>query len=247
MPTMSLPAPPPADATLARSVAWKRWYLEGVLSLFRGLKPEDLSWLEGQLSHRRVPRGTLLPLGGADGQVYFLKGGVVRLWVLGPDGRELSLQYLKAGASFGALDGGEPSEEATGEGAEVVEEALICQMDAQAFAAFAQRCPELSWRVSKLLGWRLKRLQVRLHQLLFLGLAERLLVVLRDLAEEHGEAHPLGRSIPLRLTHKDLARLAGATRESSTVALAQLVKQGQVAWEGKRIVLLEDRDGKAAY
>jgi hypothetical protein len=81
----------------------KRWYLEGVLGLFKGLGREDLDWLDRELTHQRLPKGTQLDWGGEDEQIYFLKGGVVRLWVLGPDGRELSLHYLKAGDTFGSL------------------------------------------------------------------------------------------------------------------------------------------------
>lgn len=216
----------------------KRWYLEGVLALFQGLPPEDLDWLEHELQHLRLPKGTQLALDETNPLVYFVKGGVVRLWVMGPDGKELTLAYLKDGASLGSLGGG-PADPPCAQGAEVSEEALICQMDAQRFAAFAAERPQLSWRITKLLGWRLQRLQVRLHQLLFLDLPERLEVVISDLAEEHGEAHPEGRLLRWRLTHKDLARLVGASRESTSVAMAQLAQRGRLRTEGQRLLWLK--------
>jgi CRP/FNR family cyclic AMP-dependent transcriptional regulator len=52
-----------------------------------------------------------------------------------------------------------------------------------------------------------------------------LLVLFSHLADRFGKVTPAGITIPLRLTHQDLGKLVGATRQSISAALSNLAEQ----------------------
>jgi CRP/FNR family cyclic AMP-dependent transcriptional regulator len=56
-----------------------------------------------------------------------------------------------------------------------------------------------------------------------------LLVLFSHLADRFGKVTPAGITIPLRLTHRDLGKLVGATRQSISAALTQLAEQQTLA------------------
>ena len=76
--------------------------------------------------------------------------------------------------------------------------------------------PDLTFRVTKLIGFRLKTLRNRVEGLLFKGTAARLAQTLGDLARDHGVRDDHGVLVPLRLSQTDLANLIGVTRESAS-------------------------------
>ncbi|HZE15559.1 MAG TPA: helix-turn-helix domain-containing protein, partial [Mycobacterium sp.] len=66
----------------------------------------------------------------------------------------------------------------------------------------------------------------------------RLLVLMWDLADRFGRVTLQGTIVPLKLTHDDLALLAGATRPSVSMGLTRLARQGIVSRRPDRTWLL---------
>lgn len=86
---------------------------------------------------------------------------------------------------------------------------------------------------------RARRAEARLGQALFLPVGARIAAALLDLAREFGVRDSRGVIVNLRLTHRDLAALVGASRETASVVLGEWRREGLVAIEGKRVVLLD--------
>lgn len=78
------------------------------------------------------------------------------------------------------------------------------------------------------LGQRVRVLQRSLIRNMSLPVRERVLDVLVELAETHGEQRPWGAIVRIPLSQDDLAALVGATRESVNRALRQLQGSGVV-------------------
>jgi CRP-like cAMP-binding protein len=93
-----------------------------------------------------------------------------------------------------------------------------------------------AWLTGRLLA-RLQRGEARLAQALSLPVAERVEAVLRDLADASGFAS----TVPV--TQDDLARMAGATRESVNRALRGLVREGRIERAGPSYRVLARPDG----
>jgi CRP-like cAMP-binding protein len=103
------------------------------------------------------------------------------------------------------------------------------------------RRPDVALSVTKLLGLRLRRVENRLKNVLFRSNRERTVAVLVELLGSHGRAAGDRWEIGLRLSHQELAGLIGATRETVTLTLGQLQKEGLVEVNRRRITVLDRR------
>ncbi len=168
-------------------------------------------------------------------RIYFLKEGKVKIISYSEEGRELIHGILKAGEIFGELAlSGESRRENF---AMVTEDALICQVGVSEFERLLKNSPILNLEVIKLIGFRLKRIRTRLERMWFKSAEERIKWLLAELAEDHGNKTENGIEIPLRLKHQEIASLAATTRQTTTTILNKLVKQGEIEYDRKRILI----------
>lgn len=168
-------------------------------------------------------------------RIYFLKEGKVKIVSYSEDGREMIHAILRAGEIFGELS--LAGENTRGNFAMVTEDALICQVSVTEFERILKKNPALNLEVTKLIGFRLKRIRTRLERLWFKSAAQRIKSLLKELAEDHGKKTHSGIEIPLRLKHHEIASLAATTRQTATKELNKLVKQGQIEYDRKRILI----------
>lgn len=212
----------------------KVWYLQNVLPLFAGLPEQDYKALDLMLTHVRCQAHTpiYIPGEGSD-TVYLLKEGRVRLSQISADGKEVTLDYLEPGSVFGALGAGEDD---TVQGI-AVEHAFLCKLARADFERFIADRPQLMFQVTKLLGLRLRKVQVRLQTLLFHDVRTRLLKSLEELAETYGEPTDAGVRLRLKLTHQDLANLISSTRETTSATISQLRAEGILDFDHRHAIL----------
>jgi CRP-like cAMP-binding protein len=218
----------------------KLWYLKNV-NLFHGMSDEQMRMVEERTVMREIRRKEVLYLPGDKGdRIYLLKRGVVKISTLTDDGKEIILALLRPGEVFG--------EESVLEDAprdhmaEAYEDALICVITRQDFMGILRAHPEMAFKVTKLVGFRLRTLRNRVEGLLFKGAPARLAQTLLDLAQDHGVKDDDGVLLPLRLSQQDLANLIGVTRESVNLALADFRKRGLVETEGRSLRLRRPDD-----
>ncbi len=213
----------------------KLWYLKSI-NLFHGTSEEQMRMVGRRTVMREVRRREVLYLpGDAGDRIYLLKRGVVKISAIQEDGREVLLALLHRGEVFGeeaVLDAG-PRDHM----AEAHEDALICIVTRQDFMDMLRSNPEMTFKVTKLIGLRLKTFRTRVEHLLFKGASQRLAATLLELAREHGVADAQGVLVPLRLSQQDLANLIGVTRESVNLALSDFRRRGLVVLENRAIRL----------
>lgn len=169
--------------------------------------------------------------------VYFLKKGKIKISKFSDDGKEHIIAILGPGEIFG--ESPLLGSEIMGEDAEVLEDAVICSMDYQKFQDFLREHPEMNFQVTKLIGFKLKKIQSKLETLCFKSAEERVKHYIKDLAEQYGKKNEYTQDIILRLnvTHDDLAKLTATTRQKVTTVLSSLVKQGVIEYQRKKIVV----------
>jgi CRP/FNR family cyclic AMP-dependent transcriptional regulator len=215
----------------------KLWYLSNI-NLFRNMTPREMEDVERRTVMREVRRREVLYLpGDAGDRIYLLKRGVVKISALLDDGREVILALLQKGQVFGeeeALEG-TPRDNM----AEAYEDALICLMTRQDFLELLRAHPDMAFRVTKLIGFRLKTFRTRLETLLFKGAPARLAHTLLELAQDHGIPDDQGVLLPLRLSQQDLANLIGVTRESVNLALSDFRRRGVVEMDRRSLRILK--------
>jgi len=156
----------------------KLWYLKNI-NLFHGMSEEQMRMVEQRTVMREVRRREVLYLpGDAGDRIYLLKRGVVKISALQEDGREVLL-LLRKGEVFGeeAVLDDSPRDHV----AEAYEDALVCIITRQDFMDMLRFHPELVFKVTKLIGLRLKTFRTRVEHLLFKGASQRLASTLLEL------------------------------------------------------------------
>jgi CRP/FNR family transcriptional regulator, cyclic AMP receptor protein len=108
------------------------------------------------------------------------------------------------------------------------------------FWAFLDVTPGASSALLRVLAERLANREALIDDLLSLDVKGRLAKALLGLAERYGEPSATGGiRITLRLTHRDLAGMVGASRENVSRALGSFRKRGFVDSEAESLRLLD--------
>jgi CRP/FNR family transcriptional regulator, cyclic AMP receptor protein len=204
--------------------------------LFRQVPEADLLALTQLIRERAFLKGNLILSQGDAGEALFLiKSGQVKVTVVAEDGREVILSVLGAGSFFGemALVDDEPRS------AHVIamEDTTLLQLRREDFRARLRSAPELAISLLRELSRRLRRADDTIASLILLDVNGRIAHLLLELArEEGGEA---GIRITRRLTHASIGQMVGASRETVSRTMRNLVLRSVIAVTRKEILLLD--------
>ncbi len=204
-------------------------------SLLREMPP--LLWAEFRKLAREQtlpPRQVLFREGEEVHTFYFVEHGRIRMSVVLEDGEEHTINILREGDLFphlGLLRGG--IYPAT---AETLIEASLLSISRQDLVDLIHRHPELALLLLAEMGRRIEILQSRVKELIQKDLRFRVMHILLRLAREararrgkNDDQKEGETKLDFHLTHEELARLAGAARESVTRILSEMRRQGLIA------------------
>lgn len=218
----------------------KFWFLKQI-KLFSDLSDEEIKGMENITQMVGVKRKEPIYLPGDPGdRVFLLKQGRVKLSRITEEGKELTLVILEAGEIFGELEALEGSPRDTI--AEAVEDAAICVINKRDFVAFLKKTPDLSIKLTKLIGLRLKKIESRIEDLVFRDVPSRLARLLLDLSTELGVRENKGIRLRAKLTHEEMANLIGSTRETVSAVLGDFRRRGLIAQEKKGVIILKEKE-----
>jgi CRP-like cAMP-binding protein len=215
------------------------WYLKRC-GLFEQLTAVQAERLERHARMRKFKRQALVYSPDEPGQsVLVLASGRVKINHLTPDGKETILAFIEDGEIFGELAvlDGKPR----GEYAEAVVDSQVLLIPREDLLWLMEQRPDVALSITKLVGLRRRRIENRLRNVLFLSSRARMVHLLLELIESHGERAGDRCEIRLTLTHQELASLIGVTRETVTVTLGQLQWERLIKVQHRRITVL-DRD-----
>lgn len=214
------------------------WHLER-FNVIKTLSPAEKMQLKSLVCMKEFKKGDPIYLpSNYKGHVYFLKTGNVKVSRITNDGAEQVLDILAPGELFGGLIFAEEPIKKD-EMAVALKDTLICYLDANTWNIFILENHKFNMSIMKLVGLKLRKLEIRIEQLQFLNTKDRIITVLRELADKHGKklAGDYGIEIKVNLTHSDIAKLAGSSRQSVTTILRGLQDNKIIDYDKKRIVL----------
>ncbi len=213
----------------------KLWYLQKI-NLFKEMSPEEMRELNSVTRMESVQKKTPIFFpGDPSQQVYLLKEGRVKISRISEDGREVTIAMLAPGEIFGELEAldGAPRDTL----AEALDDCQICVVSKDVFIAMVSRKPEFSFRLTKMIGFRLRKIESRVEDLVFRDVPARLAHLLIDLSTEHGRETSEGISLQIKITHQEMANLIGSIRETVSAILGEFKRQGWISFERRRIIL----------
>jgi CRP/FNR family transcriptional regulator len=206
--------------------------------IFERATDEVVSGCEHLFVQKIYPAGTVLfEQGDAARMVYLVKQGRVRIARRTAEGKEVTISILGPGDIFG--EEVVFTQVTRTSVATCLEESLVCMARANDVFGLFLRHPVLALNVAKYLREQLDEALSVTEDVAYLKVTDRLTRLLDRLAAEHGKRVEDGILLDVRLTRAEMASLIGSTRETVSVRIASLVREGRVRLQGRFIVLLD--------
>ncbi len=217
----------------------KLWYLKHI-RLFDGITPSEMKEMERITRMEAVKKRQPLYLpGDPSNNVYLLKQGRVKIANTAASGKEVTFEILEPGEVFGELEVLEDAPRATS--AEALDDALICVIPRKEFDQYLAMHPQVTVRLTKLIGLRLRKIQSRVEDLVFRDVPARLAHLLLELGNSDGVKDLQGLRLRAKLTHQEMANLIGCSRETVSATLGAFRDQGLVQLDGRVIVIINEK------
>ena len=195
--------------------------------LFRGLPAATIRQISALSTRRSYGAGTLVFSQADPGDaLYGVATGKIRISASSPDGREMFLNIMEPGDTFGeiALLDGRPRTATAS--ATAPSELIIIMRDH--FLALLEREPKLVGHVVQLLCERIRWTSGLAEDSALLGVPARLARRLLSLGKLHG--HGTAHGTELRISQEEVARFLGLSR--------QVVNQYLQNWKAQEILTL---------
>jgi len=202
------------------------------------LPQEELMRLNTGSKMREVPKKQIIYFPEeSSNSVYLIKNGKVKISRLSEDGREIIIAILGPGEIFGESSITD-SVSKRDEFAEATEDTLLCLMFSEIIHELMAKDPSFGLKITKIIGFRFKKIQSRFESLIFKASDERVKSFIKDLAHEEGQRTADGAiEIKLKLTHEDIGKLTATSRQMVTTVLNDLEKKNVIAYDRKKILI----------
>ena len=204
------------------------------IEVFQDLSPEEMEAFDSSVRQMSIPEGRVVfePEMTSEG-LFLLKSGRVQLYRISPEGKKFINDTVEPGTFFGEMS-------FIGQGmygafAEALDECAICVMSRRDLEGLILKRPIVGIRFMNTMADRLEDAEIRLEDLAFKSLADRLASLIVRQAGDEGES-------VIGLTHNEMAETVGTSCETATQALNDLKSRGLISIGRKRIDIL-DFDG----
>ena len=101
--------------------------------------------------------------------------------------------------------------------------------------------PTVMFKLTKLIGLRLKKIQSRVEDLIFRDVPARLAHLLSELSKTEGVAEKQGVRLKVKLTHQEMANLIGCSRETVSTTMGQFRDDGLIQMDGRAITIVNEK------
>lgn len=207
-------------------------------SLFNGLTVDELSRINNHKTCIQYKKGQNIfyegtrPMG-----LYCVNAGKVKVYKNNLQGKEYILYISKPGDFLGyrAL----LSEEFYAASATVLEDAKICFIQKEDFFEVLQKNPIFMKKVVKSICSEMGIMETKMAELAHKSVRERLAGSLLMLKETYGMEGEASELIDINLSREDLASIVGTATETVIRLLSEFKNEGLIAFEGKKIRVLE--------
>jgi CRP-like cAMP-binding protein len=216
-------------------------FLKDVI-LFKDLPSKELEKVAKLFHEKSFPKYQVIFEEGAAGDLlYIISAGVVKISKEAADGRVKTLALLNVGEIFGEMS--ILSEEKRSANAETLTETTCVCIKREDFQAMVEKNPSISLHIIRTLIDRLIQADRQIKNLALGNSRAKIADILIQLSAEFGEgAEAAGNEkVGVRLTHQELADLAGLARETTTKLLNEFVKDDAIILKDREIEILDKK------
>lgn len=212
------------------------WYFEDV-DLFNILCPRKTKTMEEKFPASTYKKNAFIYFPNDKAKyIYMIADGRVKIGHYTEDGKEVVKAILSKGEIFGelALTGEEKREDYA---QSLDDNTSVCPMSIEDMQSLMLENKELSFKIYKLIGLRIRKLERKVESLVFKDARTRVIEFLKDAAAWKGKKVGFETMIPTRLTHKDIANLTGTSRQTVTTILNELKEQNLINFDRRKILI----------
>ncbi|MEQ9009733.1 MAG: Crp/Fnr family transcriptional regulator [Ekhidna sp.] len=212
------------------------WYFEDT-DLFEVLCPKKTPFMEDQLTPGVYKIDDFIYFKDQSSEnIYMVSYGRVKIGTYGPDGKEIVKAILTRGEIFGEL--ALAGEEKRQDFAQAMDnDTRVCAMTIDDLQNLMLDNKELSFKILKIVGFRLRKMERKIESLVFKDARTRIVEFLREMAEEKGQKVGFEMMIKNHLTHKDIASLTGTSRQTVTTVMNELREKNLITFDRRRILI----------
>jgi CRP-like cAMP-binding protein len=185
------------------------------------------------LKHNK--RDMILHADDTTSSVFFIKKGYIRVYRISEQGEELTLSILKPHDFFPLTYGFNIS--ANPYYLEAITELEFWRAPKEEFLSYIKKDPSLYMELTTRLLVRLDGVMTRMEYLLFSNAYTKVATTLLVCAKRFGTEQDGRTLILVPLTHRDIATMVGLTRETTSLEMKKLEKDGFVIKMGRNLAL----------
>jgi CRP/FNR family transcriptional regulator len=170
-------------------------------------------------------------------KLYFVKDGYIKIGYIDETGNEIIKEIIKEGEIFGQFS--LERNNLNGEFAKAYKrDVSLCSFSIEDFEQLLKKRPDLAIKYSKQVGEKLRRAEFRLITMLNKDVRSRLLAFFYHLAIMDGyDGSTASWMIENFLTHGDIGKLIGSSRQTVTTFINQLEEEGLIKISRKKILI----------
>lgn len=211
------------------------WFLEK-LNLFNLLCPHKFAAYRKTHKFNQYKKSDFIYFNkDCANKIYLIVKGKVKVFSYTNNGDEVVKSILSKGEIFGEL--AILGEEKREDFAQSLSDTVVCPIGLDTLQELMRDNKDFSVGLYKLIGFRIKKLERRLQQLMFKDVKTRLIEFIEELAQEKGEENEEDILINHHLTQQDIANLIGTSRPTVNLLLNELKEEGILEYSRKTITL----------
>ncbi len=196
---------------------------------FSGLSPTELDSISHLIFEKTAERGEIILLDGESAEaLFFVASGAVKVLKTSAEGKEQILNIVRPGESFNDVpifDGGlNPAS------AQAMGPVTLYGLRANDLKTVIQNHLQVALNIIKVLANRVRQLVSLVEDLSFRCVISRVAKILLENAGDGTDLKP-------RLTHQEMAAMAGTAREVVGRSLKTLEDEGAIRFDRHRIVI----------
>jgi CRP/FNR family transcriptional regulator len=196
---------------------------------------ESIAVVASAESHRA--RAHVFMEGDTPRWFYVVRSGHVKIIRHSKTGKDVVLELLGPGEVFGGVAVIERRPYPAS--AQATEAAVVLKIPAEPVIALSERYPGFIREMALLIGRRLRAAHDSVKSLAVDPVEARLAATLLRLADREGAGRDGGIALPFHLTRQSLADMSGTTVETAIRVVSRWLKEGLLADEGARLVILD--------
>jgi len=207
------------------------------IQLFAALSDEELDGIQEKMEVKRFHKnGVILCEENTNQVMYVILSGKVKVIQTTEEGKEVILAIHRAGDFFGEVS---LIDNKTMPAIVVAkEDSIVAIISKGEFYSLIYSQGKVLDVLLQILCSRLRDSWDRIQLLSFTNASQRIKMLLASLADEYGGKTKEGTLLNIKLTHQDMANMAGVTRETVTRAIDKLNKDGEIKVLKNRSILL---------